>query len=271
MGASDACGASNGHKPLNYDRRGTGPPLLLIHGIGSRWQLFEPVLAELANQRDVIAVDLPGFGASPPDPSVEDSVPGYARRVAEFIHELGLERPEVAGSSMGAGIALELARMGVASRVVAFAPVGFWTPVGARWCSGSLSAMRVATRTMSPVLNRLVQYRSGRIALLFLFFGHPTRVRPEAAVGHIAGLAAADAFPAAARSFHRYDARDGVDPAVPVTVAWGDKDRVLIHRTQSARARAALPSARHETLRGCGHLPFNDDPQRCAALMLEGP
>ena len=256
---------------LNYDRRGSGPPLLLIHGIGSRWQLFEPVLDVLAKQRDVIAVDLPGFGASPPDPLVEDSVPGYARRVAEFVRELGLDRPEVAGSSMGGGIALELARMGMTSRVVAFAPVGFWTPIGARWCSGSLSAMRVATRTMRPLLNRLVQYRAGRIALLFLFFGHPTRVRPEAAVGHIAGLAAADAFPAAARSFHSYDARRGLELDVPVTIAWGQKDRVLIHRPQSARARTALPSARHETLRGCGHLPFSDDPQRCAALILEGP
>jgi pimeloyl-ACP methyl ester carboxylesterase len=254
---------------LNYDRRGSGPPLLMIHGLGSRWQVFDPVLDELAKQRDVISVDLPGFGASAPDPAVEDSVPGYARRLAEFLRELGVERPEVCGNSMGGGIALELARLGVASRVVAFAPVGFWTALELRWCLGLLTAMRASARHLHRVVGRLVHYKAGRIALLNLFFGHPSRVTPEAAIADMAGLAGAAAFPAAARSMTRYDLRGGLDLDVPITVAWGSRDRVLIYRTQSARARAALPSARHETLRGCGHLPFNDDPKRCAALVLE--
>ena len=253
---------------LNYDRRGSGPPLLMIHGLGSRWQVFEPVLAEVAKHREVISVDLPGFGESAPDPAVDNSVPGYARRLAEFVRELGLHRPEVAGNSMGGGIALELGRMGVASRVVAFAPVGFWTALELRWCLGLLTAMRASARVLRPVLAKLVQYRAGRIALLNLFFGHPSRVPAEVAIADMAGLADAAAFPAAARSLTGYDLRGGLDLDVPVTVAWGSRDRVLIFRPQSARARAALPSARHETLRGCGHLPFSDDPQRCAALLL---
>jgi pimeloyl-ACP methyl ester carboxylesterase len=53
---------------LNYHRQGTGEPLLLAHGIGSRWQVWLPVLERLAAERDVIAVDLPGYGASPPSP-----------------------------------------------------------------------------------------------------------------------------------------------------------------------------------------------------------
>jgi pimeloyl-ACP methyl ester carboxylesterase len=255
---------------LNYDRRGSGPPLLMVHGLGSRWQVFEPILDKLAKHRDVISVDLPGFGGSAPDPAVENSVPGYARRVAEFARDLGLDKPAVCGNSMGGGVALELGRTGVASRVVAFAPVGFWTALELRWCLGLLATMRATSRLLRPVLTKLVRYKAGRVALLNLFFGHPAQVPPDVAIADMAGLVGASAFPAAARSMIGYDLRGGLDLDVPVTIAWGSRDRVLIYRSQSARARAALPSARHETLPGCGHLPFLDDPQRCAALVLEG-
>lgn len=50
---------------MTFLRMGSGPPLLLIHGIGHRWQAWEPVLDRLTEQHDVIAVDLPGFGGSP--------------------------------------------------------------------------------------------------------------------------------------------------------------------------------------------------------------
>ena len=57
-------------------------------------------------------------------------------------------------------------------------------------------------------------------------------------------------------------------PDVPVTIAWGDRDLVLPYR-QAARARRVLPHARHVRLAGCGHLPFADDPETCARLLLE--
>ena len=56
------------HVDVVYHRSGTGPPLVLIHGIGSHWQMWQPVLSRLEPERDVIAFDLPGFGASPMPP-----------------------------------------------------------------------------------------------------------------------------------------------------------------------------------------------------------
>ena len=56
---------------------------------------------------------------------------------------------------------------------------------------------------------------------------------------------------------------------MPVTVAWGSRDALLIPR-QAARARRLLPWAHHVTLRGCGHVPFNDDPETVAAVLLAG-
>jgi pimeloyl-ACP methyl ester carboxylesterase len=61
--------------------------------------------------------------------------------------------------------------------------------------------------------------------------------------------------------------RIGLIARTPVTIAWGTRDAVLPF-PQSRRARAVLPSARHITLKGCGHLPFADDPEACAAAVL---
>jgi pimeloyl-ACP methyl ester carboxylesterase len=57
-------------------------------------------------------------------------------------------------------------------------------------------------------------------------------------------------------------------PTVPVTVAWGDHDR-LLSPVQAERARHALPEARHVSLTGCGHVPMSDDPDLVARVILE--
>jgi pimeloyl-ACP methyl ester carboxylesterase len=56
---------------------------------------------------------------------------------------------------------------------------------------------------------------------------------------------------------------------VPVTIAWGTRDRLLPPR-QGARARARRPEARHVSLPGCGHVPFSDDPPLVTRVLLEG-
>ena len=58
-------------------------------------------------------------------------------------------------------------------------------------------------------------------------------------------------------------------PACPTTIAWGDRDRLLLFARQSARARRLLPEARHVVLPRCGHVPTWDDPERIAGVLLE--
>ena len=255
------------------ERRGSGDPIVLVHGIGSRWQCFDPILDRLAEAHEVIAPDLPGFGASPLAAGVEPGPRGYATWLAEWLADNGVDRPHLVGSSMGGGVALELGRRGAASSVTAFSPVGFWGTPGLCWTQGLVTGLRVAARTSAPVLGRLVDHRVGRAALLSSMFGHPTRVPPETARADLAGLAGAPAFAAARHDFANYVLGPDDDPGalvdIPVTIAWGTRDVVLIHRTQSARAREVLPFARHVDLPGSGHLPFNDDPAACASLVLE--
>jgi pimeloyl-ACP methyl ester carboxylesterase len=78
---------------LNYRRTGAGESLVLIHGIGSRWQVWSPVLDRLAAHRDVVALDLPGFGDSPmPPPGTPAGSRSLTTLVLGFLGELGIER-----------------------------------------------------------------------------------------------------------------------------------------------------------------------------------
>lgn len=258
---------------ISVHRRGSGDPIVLVHGIGSRWQSFEPILDRLAEHHEVIGVDLPGFGGSSLVDGVRPGPHGYAEWLAGWLGAHDIERPHVVGSSMGAGVALELGRLGLASAVTAFSPVGFWGKPGLRWTQSLLTVLRLAARTGGPALDRMVGHPAGRALLLSSMFGHPTRIPPAVARADLAGLAAATGFAAARDDFGSYFLGPDDDPgalvAIPVTIAWGTRDVVLVHRSQSVRAREVLPSARHVDLPGCGHLPFYDDPAACVRLVLE--
>ena len=255
---------------LHHHREGSGEPLVLVHGVGSRRQVWDPVLAPLAAAHDVWAVDLPGFGASPPD-GTAPSVGALADRLEAFFAAEGIERPHIAGSSMGGGIALELARRGVVRSATAVSPVGFWTPREREWCIGSLQATLRLLPALRPVLGPLVATGAGRTLLFEQYLFKPWRLGADEAVATVDALIGSASTPAALAAF-----RDHVftDPAAlrggpPLTVAWGDHDYLLLTR-QRERARRMLPWARHVELPGCGHLPFSDAPELLATVLLAG-
>ena len=242
-------------------RQGRGDPLVLVHGIGSRWQVWRPILDRVAERREVIAFDLPGSGGG--------SVSDLADQVASFLDRLGLRRPAIAGSSLGGGIALELGRRGLAGAVVAFAPVGFFSAGQARWCRTVVGLARAGATRLDPVLPALMSTRAGRRALCGVFYARTGHLSPADCVAEARALAAAPGFAAARAALGDWRLeRSAVLDRLPVTVAWGTRDLVLPHIGQAARARAVLPHARHVRLRGCGHLPFADDPASCAGLLL---
>lgn len=85
---------------MHYVRRGKGSQLLLIHGLGGNWRSWSPILELLASRREVIAIDLPGFGQTPPLPG-EVSMSTLADAVTEFLHHEHLTGIDAVGSSMG--------------------------------------------------------------------------------------------------------------------------------------------------------------------------
>jgi pimeloyl-ACP methyl ester carboxylesterase len=246
---------------IDHHREGAGPPLVLLHGIGLRWQINMPVIGRLAADFDVIACDSPGFGASPPlSDDTRPTILAYADAFERFFAAEGLERPHVAGNSMGGAIALELARRGAARSATAISPAGFWTPAERRFCQLSLAPLTQTPNAARPALEALARTRAGRLALLWQTFGHPTRMPAEEVVATLRDAWAAPAFAGALAAFDDYDFSDGEQLAdTPVTITWGTKDRLLPYRTQARRARKLLPSATHLAL-GVGHVPFYDDP-----------
>ncbi|HWL87556.1 MAG TPA: alpha/beta hydrolase, partial [Polyangiaceae bacterium] len=83
----------------------------------------------------------------------------------------------------------------------------------------------------------------------------------------LAALLDAPAFDETLRGSRQYLFRDGHELRVPVTIAWGTRDFLLLPQ-QATRARRILPNARHVALPGCGHVPMNDDPETVAAVVL---
>jgi pimeloyl-ACP methyl ester carboxylesterase len=253
---------------INHHREGTGPPLVLLHGIGHHWQAWRPVIALLSDDFEVLACDSPGFGRSDPlAGSVEPTIPAYVDAFERFFFELGLQRPHVAGNSMGGAIALELARRRAVSSATAFSPAGFWSPAERRFCQLSLGALAAVPPVARPAVTALARTRSGRVALFAQLFGRPTRMPGEEAVATLRDAWAAPALTAALAAFDDYDfsAPEGITD-VPVSVAWGASDHLLPARRQAPRARARLPRARHLTL-GAGHVPYFDDPGAVAEVI----
>ncbi|WP_329132131.1 alpha/beta fold hydrolase [Streptomyces sp. NBC_00670] len=255
---------------LSYARVGTGEPLLLLHGIGHHRQAWDPVVDILATERDVIAVDLPGFGASEPLPDgLRHDLPTVNTALGALCEALDLDRPHVAGNSLGGLLALELGREKRVRSVTALSPAGFWTPVERRYAFGILAAMRQAARRLPlPVVERLSRSAAGRTVLTSTIYARPGRRSPEAVVAETLALAHARGFTETLRAGATVQFTDDL-PDLPVTVAWGTKDRLLVRR-QGVRAKQIIPGARLVRLPGCGHVPMNDDPALVARVLLDG-
>jgi len=252
---------------INHHRSGSGEPLVLLHGVGHHWQAWRPVIERLEGEFDVLACDSPGFGRSAPLPAgIEPTIPAYADAFEWFFAELGLERPHVAGNSMGGAIALELARRRAIRSASAFSPAGFWTNPERRFCQLSLRALADVPAGARPLVEALVRTRLGRVALFSQTFGFPARLGAEEAIATLRDAWAAPAFKPALAAFASYRFEAPHELSVPVTVAWGQRDRLLPYRLQAPRARRMLPSVTHITL-GTGHVPFNDDPAAVAAVI----
>ncbi|MEU1775821.1 alpha/beta fold hydrolase [Streptomyces sp. NPDC012842] len=254
---------------VSYERTGAGAPLVLLHGIGHHRQAWDPVLRILAAERDVIAVDLPGFGASPALPhGLAHDRRTMVPVLGSFFEALGVVRPHVAGNSLGGLLALELGREGLARSVTALSPAGFWTPSERRYAFGVLRAMRGAALAMPmPLIERLSRSSPGRAALTSTIYARPGRRSPAAVVSETVALREATGFRQTLEAGSGVTFADDV-PGVPVSIAWGSKDR-LLPRRQGVRAGRAIPRARLVRLPGCGHVPMNDDPAAVARVVLD--
>ncbi|MEW2140474.1 alpha/beta fold hydrolase [Streptomyces sp. NPDC005409] len=254
---------------VTYERKGGGEPLLLLHGIGHHLQAWHPVMDILAAEHDVIAVDLPGFGASQPLPEgVAYSLGTVATALAGLCAALGVERPHVAGNSLGGLLALEMGRGNLVRSVTALSPAGFWTEGERRYAFAALRTMRAGAKALPlSAMERLSRTAAGRAALTGSIYARPARRSPEAVVAETLALRGATGFEETLAAGGSVRFTEDV-PGLPVTIAWGTRDRLLLRR-QGVRAKHTLPGARLVRLPGCGHVPMNDDPALVSRVVLD--
>jgi pimeloyl-ACP methyl ester carboxylesterase len=254
--------------PLHHVRRGSGEPLVLVHGLGSEWRAWMPLLDRLAAERDVIALDLPGFGESAPLPDGEvPTVERLADAVESFFGELGIERPHVAGHSTGGGAALELAKRGAVRSALALSPVGFWNEREYAWSRFFLRLDRATAERIGPIGEAIVTNRAIRTLLYGHMLAKPWRVPRDELVRSLRAYGAAPGFDATLDALRDYRFVPNGRPPVPVTIAWGSLDSLVLAR-QAKRARRLLPDARLVMLPGCGHAAMWDDPGAVAEAIL---
>jgi pimeloyl-ACP methyl ester carboxylesterase len=234
---------------------------VLIHGLGATQLVWKPQLEGLAAERDVIALDMPGFGASAP--LAEQTPPtasAIAAEITGFLGGLGIERPHVAGNSLGGWVALELERLGHARSVTAIAPAGLWSrPLGPRPGPN----VRALGRALVPLLPLLLRSRRLRALALSGSFAHPERVPARAARRLASAYLRAPAFEEANRLM-RSSTFTLEQTDVPLTFAWPEHDRLI------ARPRNLPAWVRSVELPGCGHVPMWDDPPLVARVIMDG-
>jgi pimeloyl-ACP methyl ester carboxylesterase len=230
---------------LNHERSGEGPTLVLIHGLGGAHVVWEPVIELLAPHRDVIAVDLPGFGGSD----------------ALHLASLGVERPHVAGNSLGAWTALEIAADGNASSVCCISPAGLW----GRALGPRAYNTRKTGRRLRSLVSAALRSERGRRALMGTTVAHPERLSPEVAIEWMSTWLDAPSYDDANLMMRKTPFERAGEVHVPVTIAWGERDR-LVRPPQPER----MPSqTRYFSVPGWGHTPTYDDPEGVARVLLE--
>jgi pimeloyl-ACP methyl ester carboxylesterase len=231
---------------VGYERAGQGPPLVLLHGyVGDGATTWRGQLEGLSDRFTVVAWDMPGAGMSS-DPPESFGLEGYADCLAGFIGRLGLERPHVAGLSLGGALALELYRRrpGVPATLVLASAYAGW--------GGSLPADVAAQRLRQALALSELSGEEFVGTLLPTMFSEGTA--PEAVA----------AFGASMRSFHpagfRAMARASAGNVrevlgrieVPTLLVYGDQD-VRAPLAVAEDLHAAIPGSKLVVLPGVGH------------------
>jgi pimeloyl-ACP methyl ester carboxylesterase len=255
---------------LTRHRGGSGPPLVLLHGLGLSWRSWLPVLDELEAQHDVLALDLPGFGSSAP---LADGAPPTPARLADAVRDeldaLDVEAPVLVGNSVGGWVALELARRGRASRVVAIAPSGLESPPERAYVIAMNEFMRVRARAARPLGRLVTRPLPARVALFGGLRSKPWRLGPEDGVRELQEYGCSPSFQSTLRWTIGTNVPLGLEEiSVPVRIAFGTAD-LLLGGFTAPRFAALIPHADLVPLPGLGHVPMLDDPATVARTILE--
>jgi pimeloyl-ACP methyl ester carboxylesterase len=261
---------------VTFRRAGSGPAILLVHGITSSSRTWRQVIPGLAGDFDVIAPDLLGHGRSG-KPRGDYSLGAYASGLRDLLAILGVERVTVVGHSLGGGIAMQFAYQfpEMLERLVLVDSGGLGEEVSLALRAATLPGAEVVLPLLFSPVTRSVGRAVGRaLGRLGLRASANTRGLVEG-VDSLGNAEARRAFVHTARSVidpagQRVDARDRLylSRDVPTMLVWGQNDRI-IPLAHGERAHELMPHSRLEVFPRAGHFPFNDDPERFVEVLSD--
>ncbi|WP_240047618.1 alpha/beta fold hydrolase [Sphingomonas panacisoli] len=206
---------------MNEVQSGTGRKLLLVHGLGGSRASWSTVMEPLSVDKTVIAIDLPGHGATPaePDSGTFDSLVGSVER---YIADKGLDGIDAVGSSMGARIVLELARRGRVGNVVALDPGGFWRGWERTFFKATIGISGRLLRAIRPALLTLSKNAASRTALLAQLSARPWALDPKTVATELESLSTTPTFDALVHDLSSGSEQTGpaADPSHQIVIGW---------------------------------------------------
>lgn len=250
---------------------GSGPAILLIHGIADNSTTWEMVQAKLAQRFTVIAPDLLGHGQSD-KPRADYSVAAYANGMRDLLSVLDIDRVTVVGHSLGGGVAMQFAYQfpQLVERLVLVATGGVTRDVNIvlRWASLPMGGEALALLRLPLVLPSL--QIAGRAAGRLFGSTALGRDLPDVLriLADLPEPKASSAFTRTLRAVVDWRGqmvtmldRCYLTKSVPVQIIWGTDD-VVVPVSHAWMAHAAMPGSQLEIFENSGHFPFHDDPDR---------
>lgn len=250
-----------GGETFNLIDCGSGPALVLIHGLACCWQTWIRNLEEFSRDHRVIAIDLPGFGESP-HPQGSISIPNYARAIDALCDELELDRVTVIGHSLGGfvGAQLACAYPERVDRLVLVSAAALWnenrqarplaTFARVTEAVGAWGAARWEVAALRPRLRRVVLA--------------PLVESPDSLPGwvcyEIMRGSGADGFVGAVYELASYRLRDRLPQIdAPTHIIWGRRDR-LVSVSDAGQLQDLIPGASKQVFDATGHFPMVERP-----------
>jgi pimeloyl-ACP methyl ester carboxylesterase len=263
----------HGHRRA-FVRAGSGPAVLLLHGLGCDHTTWEPVIETLARRYTVIAPDLLGHGQSD-KPRADYTLGGFANGMRDLLTVLGIDKVTVIGHSFGGGVAMQFAYqfperterlMLVASgglgpevspAIRAISTPGFHQVMSVLTLPGIRHAGKAGLRALSATGLSLTRDLD-EVAEIYDTFRDP---QARHAVRHVVRAVVDWQGQIVTMADRAY-----LTEAMPMWVVWGRNDRVIPVRHANAAAQLA-PNARVEVIPDSGHFPHKDHPQRFARIV----
>ncbi|WFU18418.1 alpha/beta hydrolase [Bradyrhizobium sp. CB3481] len=261
---------------VRFQKIGSGPPLLLIHTIRTQLEYFRSLAPLLASSHTVYAIDLPGHGHSPIDPTASFDEPYFRRAVIRFIEELDLSNVTLVGESIGGALALTVAASlpQRVKRVYAINPYDYETRYGDGIRRGNWFANLIIGSLQIPLLGAINASLENKMVLGKIMGGgyHDPGKLPADLLAEFNEVAHRPGYRRVARKVLAgwrswSKARDYYRQiSAPVTLIYGDSD--WSRPNERERTRSLIPVAQLVMLKNTGHFSAVENPSELARAIL---